>query len=166
MGKKAALRYADFLHAVARERGFQSWPKLKIAVEADGLDLAEAREKLARSLYFGSQIWVERLLKAFPEVAQGQFGLACALYDVSAVEEILSRKRALAVAPQGVRRPLLHVCFSKYHQMAPEKAEDAVTVAQLLLDAGADVDDGFAAEPGAEHQLSALYGASGHACHM
>ena len=50
--------------------------------------------------------------------------------------------------------------------MAPEKSADAVKVARLLLAAGADPDDGFPAEPGEAHLLSALYGASGHTCHM
>ncbi|MEL6690108.1 MAG: hypothetical protein AAFP28_07295 [Pseudomonadota bacterium] len=166
LGDKRDLKLADFLHAVARERGFQSWPKLKIAVEADGLDLAEARERLGRSLYFGSQIWVERLLERYRDLAKGHFGLACALYDVSAVEAILTEDPGLATTPQGIRRPILHVCFSQYHRMAPSKAEDAVQVARLLLAADADPNDGFPAEPGEEHLLSALYGASGHSCHM
>lgn len=166
LGDKVALKRADFLHAVARERGFESWPKLKVAVEAEGYDVAEARARLVQALFFGQKVWVDRLLEQFPDIASGQFHLQCALYDTEAVEAALTEDETLVSRVFGRRSALLHLCFSKYHAMSPSSAEAALEVARLLLAAGADVNDAFPEAPGSEHKLSALYGASGHACHM
>ncbi|MEM9349518.1 MAG: ankyrin repeat domain-containing protein [Pseudomonadota bacterium] len=166
LGQKAELKHADFLHAVARERGFESWPKLKVAAEAQGLTRVEAQERLKQALYFGQKVWVDRLLQATPDLADGRFDLACALYDVDAVRAGLARDPSLAVASFGGRRPILHVAFSQYNQMAPDAAARALSVAEMLLDHGADANDGFPMKPGAAHLLPALYGAIGHARHL
>lgn len=166
LGDKVALKRADFLHAVARERGFESWPKLKVAVEAEGFDLAEARARLVQALFFGQKVWVERLLAQFPDVARGQFHLECALYDEAAVDAALASDNALATRIFGGRSAFLHLCFSRYHSIVPERADAALGVARRLLAAGADVNDAFPEASGSDHLLSALYGASGHACHM
>ncbi|MEM1374737.1 MAG: hypothetical protein AAGF78_10190 [Pseudomonadota bacterium] len=166
LGEKAPLKRADFLHAVARERGFESWPKLKVAVEAEGYDLAQARARLVQALFFGQKVWVERLLAQFPDIARGQFHLACALYDVAAVDAALAQEASLATKVFGRRSAVLHLCFSRYHTLVPERADQALAVARLLIAAGADVNDTFPESSGSDHRLSALYGASGHACHM
>ncbi|MEO1275270.1 MAG: ankyrin repeat domain-containing protein, partial [Pseudomonadota bacterium] len=61
-------------------------------------------------------------------------------------------------------RPLIaHLAYSQYIHMAPEKEAAMLDLADLLLDAGADPNDGVPSEPGPEHRLSMLYGALGHA---
>lgn len=165
LGKRPAARHADFLHVVARERGFASWPKLKVAVEAEGLTLVAARARFAQALYHGQKVWIERLLGQFPALVEGQFDLACATYDVDAVRAALGRDPSLAVQGFGDRRPILHLCFSQWGRLGLGAPEDARAVAEALVAAGADVNDAFAFpyQPGDDHRLPALYGAISHA---
>ncbi|MEM1235363.1 MAG: hypothetical protein AAGI10_00235 [Pseudomonadota bacterium] len=163
LGDKSDLRHADFLHAVARERGFESWPRLKIAAQAQGLGRAAAQERLKQALFFGQKGWIERLLADQPDLTEGHFTLACATYDMAAVEQALAESPDLAVEAYGPRRPILHLCFSQWGRLGFGRPAEAVALAQVLVAAGADVNDGFPAEPGAAHLLPALYGAIDHA---
>jgi len=162
----AEPKHADFLHVVAREAGFESWPRLKLAAETVGMDFAAKRQRLKIALYHG-QGWVaEQLLAETPDLAAGDFGLLCALYDADAVTRALAGDPTLAVTPVGPRRPILHLAFSRWLQTRPELEPEMIAVAEALVAAGADVNDGFAPEPGTDHTLSALYGAVGHAGNM
>lgn len=156
---------ADFLHVVAREAGFESWPRLKAAAEAMGLDRAAALQQLKVALFRGQVARVEALLERFPDLADGHFGLECALYRREAVEAALAREPGLAVARLGRRTPILHLAFSRWIHARTELEADMLGVAEALLARGADVNDGFAEAPGG-HRLSALYGAVGHADNM
>ncbi|MFZ5965317.1 ankyrin repeat domain-containing protein [Thalassococcus sp. BH17M4-6] len=160
------LKHADFLHVIAREQGFESWPKLKLAVETVGMDRAAKQQRLKIALYQGQGWVVEHLLSETPDLADGLFGLACALYDIDAVEAALARDPSLAVQAFGPRRPILHLAFSRWIKQRPELAPQMIAVAEALLAAGADVNDGYPVSPGSDHLLSALYGAIGHADNM
>ena len=51
VGDKRDLKLADFLHAIARERGFQSWPNSRSRWRPMGLDLRRRGKNLpARSI--------------------------------------------------------------------------------------------------------------------
>ncbi|MSU91135.1 hypothetical protein GE300_16220 [Rhodobacteraceae bacterium 2CG4] len=63
----------------------------------------------------------------------------------------------------GQRTPILHLAFSQYIRMAPDRRADMLAIARLLLDAGADPNDGMPAGPGSAHKRSALDGALGRA---
>jgi len=76
------LKHADYLHVIARENNFSSWPALKAAVEVYGLDRAAKIQRLKIALFQGQTGVVTRLLAQTPDLAQGQFGLLCALLDV------------------------------------------------------------------------------------
>ncbi|WP_260348776.1 hypothetical protein [Alloyangia mangrovi] len=89
-----ALKRADFLQVVARERGFESWPKLKLAAESQGLDRAAKIQRLKIALFHGQMPVVQALLAETPDLAEGLFGLQCALADLPGV------RAALAQAPQ------------------------------------------------------------------
>ncbi|MFW2544554.1 ankyrin repeat domain-containing protein [Primorskyibacter sp. 2E107] len=161
-----ALGRADFLHVIAQEHGFASWPKLKLAAETLGLDRATAQQQLKIALFHGQNARTEALLERFPDLADGLFGLQCALYQREAVAAALARKPELAVARLGPRSAILHLCFSKWIHARPDLEADMLAVAELLLDHGADVNDGYPHQPGDDHLLSALYGAIGHANNM
>ncbi|WP_136439425.1 ankyrin repeat domain-containing protein [Pacificoceanicola onchidii] len=166
-GKPAeALTRADFLHIIAREQGFASWPRLKSAAETLGLDRATAQQRLKIALYHGQTPQVDALLDRFPDLADGLFGLECALYRREAVEAALAKDPALATTQIGPRRPILHLAFSKWIHARPELEADMLAIARMLVDHGADVNDGYPFEPGSDHLLSALYGAIGHANNM
>lgn len=156
-------KHADFLHVIAREHGADSWPKLKFQIEAAALDRSEKAEQLKYALYSGHGWRIRQLLQDTPDLVDARLDLQIAMYDLDAVEKALADRPAAATEIIGVRSPILHLAFSRYHKIAPEKCDDMLAIAALLVDHGADVDDGYPAEPGSEHLLSALYGALGHA---
>ncbi len=160
------LTHADFLHVIATENSFTSWPALKLAVEINGMDRARKQQRLKIALFHGQNTVVDRLLADTPDLAEGLLGLQIALYDLPAVKAALLKDHKAAVTPLGPRRPILHLAFSKYFQAHPDKAGDMMAIADLLVRHGADVNDGYPFEPGSDHLLSALYGALGHANNM
>ena len=161
-----ALKHADFLHVIAKEHGVESWPKLKFAVESEGLDRVEKQQALRSALYHGQHWKVTALLKDAPDLAQGDFGLAVALYDAEAVRSALDGDPTLAVTATAGRRPIAHLTFSRHIQAQPDLAQAMLTIADLLLRHGADVNDFMPATQNGEHSLSVLYGALGHANNM
>ncbi len=154
---------ANCLHVIAVEAGFESWPKLKFAIEADAMTREERVRQLTIAVAEGTFHIVDRLLALDPSLATASFGLACAFYDRPFVDAALARDPGLATTPDGKRRPILHLAFSRWHRRRPELISDCLTIAGRLVDAGAEVDDGFPAEPGSGDLLSVLYGALGHA---
>ncbi len=158
-----ALKHADFLHVIAREADFESWPRLKLAVETEGLDRAGKQQRLKIALFHGQNWVAERLLADTPDLARGILGLEIALLDLPAVQAALAGDAGAATRTLGPRRPILHLTFSQWHKAHPDLRDDMLEIARLLVDAGADVNDGYASEPGSDHKLSALYGALGHA---
>ncbi|ASP19075.1 ankyrin repeats (3 copies) [Antarctobacter heliothermus] len=160
------LKRADFLHVIAQETGFASWPKLKLAAETVGLDRAAKQQRLKIALFHGQTALVETLLADTPDLADGLFGLECAFYRRDAVAAALARDPGLATRLAGPRRPILHLSFSRWIKAHPELESDMLAVAELLLAHGADVNDGYAFAEGDDHLLSALYGAIGHADNM
>jgi len=163
---EAALKRADFLHIVAQEHGFRTWPDLKAAAETLGLDRAAALQRLKKALFHGQNAVVEALLEATPDLADGHFGLACALYRRDDVLTALAKDPGLATTHFGPRRPILHLAFSKWIHAHPELEGDMIAIAEALLANGAEVNDGFPWGDDPDHKLSALYGAIGHADNM
>lgn len=157
------LRHADALHVIAREEGHDSWPKLKMAADIARMDREARAERLKIALYFGQGWLVDRLLEADPTLPQHNLGLQIALLDLDAVRARLERDPDAATRIIGVRAPILHLAFSQFWRRDPVLADRSVEMARRLVAHGADVNASFPAEPGSEHELSALYGALGHA---
>lgn len=157
---------ADCLHTIAREAGYESWPKLKFAHEAAAMSRAQRAERLKLALYHGQKWVMEKLLRDDPDLPAHDLGLLVATYDVPGVRAAVERDTAAATRLVGVRSPILHLAFSKYCHMAQERQADMIAIADLLLANGADPNDGYPPEPGSQHRLSALYGALGHADNM
>ena len=109
---------------------------------------------------------MDRLLAETPDLAEDQFGLQCALFDLGAVKAVLSADPSLATRAFGLRRPLVHLAFSKHLKAYPELENDMLAIVELLIANGADVNDGYPVYPGSDQMLSALYGAIGHADNM
>lgn len=159
------LPLAEALMVVAREQGVESWPRLILRAETRGMDRAARQARLAQALFQGQGWIAEQLLADTPDLADGVFALHCALYDIAAVRRALARNPALALRASGPRRALLHLAFSKWFQQRPDLEADMIAVAEALVAAGADVNDGYLPE-GAHQPLSALYGAIGHGGNM
>lgn len=156
-------KHADYLHVVAREANFESWPKLKLAAETEGLDRAGRQQRLKIAVRHGQNHVVEHLLRETPDLARGLPGIQIALYDRAAVAEWLAAAPERAVRSIRSQRPIHYLAMSRWIHARPELREDMLATAGMLVAAGADVNDGIPAEPGSPHRLSALYFALGHA---
>ena len=157
------LPHTQTLHVVAREKGAASWPQLKLSIEIALLGRAERADRLKHALFIGQDRAVAALIDADPTLPSENFGLVCATYDILSVRRTLAEDPNAAARIVGVRRPILHLAFSKHFKARPDLEDAMIAVAEALVAAGADVNDGYPAEPGSEHRLSALYGALGHA---
>lgn len=163
LGETHDLKHADALHVIAREAGYPSWPRLKLAAEMQAMDRAARAERLKIALYLGQAWVIDSLLKAEPDLGSDNFGLQCALYDIEDVRSVLANDKEAATHIVGIRSPLLHLAFSRHFRAVPEREGEMIAVAEALVAAGADVNDSYPADPGSPHSLSALYGALGHA---
>lgn len=159
----ADLKHADFLHVVARENTFVSWPAMKQTIEAMGLDRAQMLQRLKIALFNGQTGLVERFMAQDPHLAVGHFGLLCALYDVQSVRAMLTNEPSLATTLAGPVVPLVYLCKSRMHTVWPDRSADAVAIAEMLVAHGADVNAGHVETGG---PLSPLFWALGHAGHL
>lgn len=160
----SALRHADYLHIIAREQGFGSWPRLVFAVETHGLDKAARRQRLMLALNHGQTWRVEALLEATPDLVVGDLHLACALYDLATVTAVLDKDPGRAIEEASGRRPIVWLASSRWCHARPELKADMLAIADLLLEHGADVNDGIPIED--NHKLSVLYLAIGASNNM
>ncbi|MEP6815329.1 MAG: ankyrin repeat domain-containing protein [Marmoricola sp.] len=141
---------------IARSYGFSSWPKLRQylgVVDLLGRDPTLEREyddpvdefcALACLVYSEldhpeRRTRAEVLLDEHRELPSRSIHLAAAVGDVEAVERHLRRDPGTATADGGPNRwsPLLYLAYSRVPQ------QDALAVARMLLDAGADPDAGY-----------------------
>ncbi len=161
------LKHADYLHVVARENGFLSWPALKLAADMLGMDKATKRQRLKYALYMGQFNVIDQLLAQNPKLWEGDFGLCLSLIRKSDVFELLANDPKLATQLIGdIAPPLTILARSKWAHHAPELTEDMLQIAKALIDDGADIDLGAPIYDGDDHKLSPLYFAIGHANNM
>lgn len=160
------LKHADYLHVIALESGFASWPALKEAQEIQGLDRAAKLQKLKIALAHGQNARVDRLLADTPDLADGLFGLQVALLNRETVERMLAEDPGRATRVVAHQSPLCFLAFSKRFQAQPDRVDGMIAIAEMLLARGADVNDGRPVSPDSDHRLSVLYGAIGHADNM
>ncbi|MEM9047183.1 MAG: ankyrin repeat domain-containing protein [Pseudomonadota bacterium] len=161
-----APKYADFLHVVAVEAGYDSWPKLKFGLEAAAMSRARRAERLRHALYHGQRWAIRRLLEAEPDLAGEALDLQIATYELKAVTAALARDPGLATRPIGPRSPLMHLAFSQFIHHAPARRDAMLALAALLVAHGADVNGRASAGPDTDHRYSPLYAALGHANNM
>ncbi|MEQ8656413.1 MAG: ankyrin repeat domain-containing protein [Hyphomicrobiales bacterium] len=162
----APLKHADYLHVIAQENDFVSWPTLKLAVELHGMDMAAKLQRLKIALYHGQVQTVERLLADTPDLADGVLGLEIALYRREAVETALQVDPGCLESDLGPAPAFVHLARSRMIHAYPERQADMLAIADLLLAHGADVNRGLPVGEGADHMLSPLYLAIGHANNM
>ncbi|WP_299405733.1 ankyrin repeat domain-containing protein [uncultured Roseobacter sp.] len=160
------LKHADYLHVIARENSFVSWPVLKAAVEVDGLDLAARRQRLRIAVFNGQAHVAARILAQDPDPAAGDLALEIALYRKDAVFRVLDADPEAATRVLNGRAPICHLAFSKAIHMTASSEADMLAIADRLVALGADVNAAIPVAPDNDHPLSALYGAIGHANNM
>ncbi|WP_254656280.1 ankyrin repeat domain-containing protein [Jannaschia sp. CCS1] len=159
-----ALKHADFLHVIARERGFASWPHLKVSVETQGMDRAQRQQRLGQALKQGQSHVVTQMLDADPSLPDGNLALSLLLYDHTSVAQMIAGDPRRAVKPSPLSPPLTIMAQSKAIHQFPEREADMLAIADLLLAHGADPNHGMS--HGDDHALSTLYFALGHANNM
>lgn len=175
----AAFKLSDAQLTVARHYGFQSWPRLKAHVEevnrlsrsphleAIGGDLATEADRVDEllrlaCLNYGNDDparWraAVDLLAGHPELG------SYSLHTAGAVGDLARAQRLIAEDPGSVNReggpfrwpPLMYLTYSRL-----DADGDAVAVARLLLDHGADPNAGYLWE-GLPSPFTALTGVFG-----
>lgn len=169
---------------IAREHGFESWPKFAAHIETLHLirSVASLADPVAAFIEVacvprhsghasGTLEHAEMILARYPQVAASNIYTAAILADESAVRTFLSREPKSAISTGGPHNwdALTHLCFSRYLRLDRTRSEAFVRTARALLDAGASAKTGWYEmidypNPRPTFE-SALYGAAGVAHH-
>ncbi len=139
-----ALR--DIQHATAREYGFDGWIALRAALDDLALDNRDRKDRIEIVLghaWDGDTALARRILDRDPSIATDSLFTAAMCGDVADVARRLARDPKAATRTGGARQwtALTYVTYGRLD------ATNAVTIANMLLDAGADpnfqFDDGW-----------------------
>jgi ankyrin repeat protein len=162
---------ADAQLVIAREHGFESWPKFAKRIEIINSEAAALANPVAAfieaAIWHGTLEAAEAILAAHPEIAQNNIHVAAILGDDAAV------RRFIAADPRNVTKKeapyggdaLVYLCLSKYLRLDKTRSEAFLRAATALLDAGADPNTGFTAKDEYGDFETALYGAAAVAQH-
>jgi ankyrin repeat protein len=162
---------ADAQLVIAREHGFESWPKFTKRIEVMNSEIAALANPLAAfieaAIWHGTLEAAETILAEHPEIARTSIHAAAILGDDAAV------RRCISVDPRNVTKKeapyggdaLVYLCLSKYLRLDKTRSDAFVRAAGALLDAGADPNTGFRAKDEYGDFETALYGAAGVAHH-
>jgi ankyrin repeat protein len=99
-----------------------------------------------------------RLLKHYPEIAGDSLSTAVVCGDIEEVERVLLERPGAATDPGAARgwTPLLYLCYARFSNQPT--IDNAVAIARLLLDRGANPNDFYMA---GDARYSALVGVAG-----
>ncbi len=160
---KDQLKHADYLHIVARQSGFASWPALVASAELHGLDRAAHIQRLTIAMAEGQDHVVRGILSETPDLAEATLALAAGFYRREAVTRMLADSPGTATAKVGSAPPFIHFCRSRMLRLFPEAEADMLAIAEMFLAQGVDVNEGLPWPDDPGHMLSPLYFALGHA---
>ncbi len=162
---------ADAQLVIAREHGFESWPKFTKRIEVINSEAAARANPVTAfieaAIWHGTLDAAEAILAAHPEIAQNSIHVAAILGDDAAV------RRFIAADPRNVTKKeapydgdaLVYLCLSKYLRLDKTRSEAFIRAAKALLDSVADPNTGFTAKDEYGDFETALYGAAGVAHH-
>jgi ankyrin repeat protein len=174
------LTRTDAQLVLAREHGFESWPRFAKHIEMVHLirSVAELKDPVAAFLEVacvprhgwhgsGTLEHAEMILVRYPEVVAANIFTAAVRGDEASVCRLLERDTMLATAKGGPHAwdVLTYLCFSRYLRLDQARSEAFVRTARALLDAGASAKTGWVEmidHPNPRPTFeSALYGAAG-----
>jgi hypothetical protein len=177
-GAKISLTEAQLV--LAREHGFESWPKFaqyiehlhlsrSIAALSDPVSAFIEAACVPRDSWHASGTLerAEIILSRYPGVAASSVHTAAILGDESAVRRFLASDLKTATATGGPHGwdALTHLCFSRNLRLDRARSEAFVRTARALLDAGASAKTGWYEmidHPNPRPTFeSAIYGAAG-----
>ena len=162
---------ADAQLVIAREHGFESWPKFAKHIEVINSEAAARENPVAAfieaAIWHGTLDAAEAILAAHPEIKRNSIHVAAILGDDAAV------RRLIFADPRNVTKKeapydgdaLVYLCLSKYLRLDKTRSEAFIRTATALLDAGADPNSGFWSKDEYHEFETALYGAAGVAHH-
>jgi len=133
------IKLADIHHALAREKGHESWGDLK---RDDSL--IEQFLVAIRGTAFKE---AQRTLAALPEMASESIHAASAIGDPETVAQHLDRDPSLVNAAHGGWTPLLYACGSLLSRVSARQSAGILECVTLLLDRGADPNTFALADP-------------------
>jgi ankyrin repeat protein len=182
--RSAPFTLSDAQLILAREHGFESWPKFASHIRAIHLinSVADLPDPVVAFIEVacvpchsghasGDLEHAQLILARYPQVVTANIYTAAILADESTVRSILLRDPKSATAKGGPHNwdALTHLCFSRYVRLDSARSAAFVRTAQALLDAGASANTGWyemidypTPRPTFE---SAIYGAAGIAHH-
>ena len=178
----ARLSLTDAQLVIAREHGFESWPKFAHHIETFNLirSLASLPDPASAFIEWASvpvHSWhvsgtlehAEIIRSRYPQVATENIYAAAILAEEFAVCDFLARDPKLATAKGGPHDwdALTYLCFSRYLRLDKSRSDAFVRTARALLDAGAKANTGWFETTHEPHPTweSAIYGAAGLAHH-
>lgn len=160
---------ADAQLVLARRYGFASWPRLKHRVELLNLEFSQRVERFVRAAtveHSGGNDWpfmqAQEMLQQEPALADAGLYSALILGKRDVFDAAIVNDPELIKRSGGPRQwqPLLYVTYSKFHRTDPHIAEGLLSIAERLLQLGADPNVSFTVEPW-DSPLRPLYGACG-----
>ncbi len=165
-----SLRHVQ--HALAREHGFPGWAALKSQLAQGSPGDAEHAERVdwfienacpdhhvrGRPAHLRALHTAQRLLQRYPEIGRDSFSTAIVCGDSERVEKDLAERPERASEKAGPKgwEPILYLCFTRLSLPAPN--DNAVAIARMLLDRGADPNVRFAAGGSAYTPLVGVIG--------
>lgn len=158
------LKLHDAQSVIAREYGFKSWAELRRYVEWSRTTGAERVERWLRAVYdgnAGARRIALRALREQPALFKGNSWVACAIGDVDVLRGALTNAAWVNDAGGPLAMPPLVAVTHSRLIAEPELQPKLLASAQLLLDAGANVDSAWINPAWPDGSQSALYGAAG-----
>jgi ankyrin repeat protein len=163
---------------IAREHGFESWPRFTRAIESLRYQSsAEAQSNPVTAFIEAASVpkvgahvagtldLAQTILAEHPEVAADSIYTAAILGEEALVRRFVERDPASATRKGGPYDwdALTYLCFSRYLRLDKSRSQGFLRTAQALLDAGANPNTGWFEN---DHQPkpaweSVLYGAAG-----
>jgi ankyrin repeat protein len=148
----------DVQLVVAREHGFESWPRFAAHIET--LRIIRSVEAITDPVAAfievaciprhadhtsGTLEHAQLILQRYPEVATANIHTAAILGDEPTVRAFISRAPTAATTKSGPYDwdPLTHLSFSRFLQHDATRANAFLDTAEALLDAGASANTGF-----------------------
>jgi hypothetical protein len=182
--REPRVALTDAQLVIAREHGFESWPKFAAHIVTANLErsVASLDDPVAafiRAAFVprndahisGTLEEAELILAQYPQVAHANVYTAAIRADEAAVRSFLAGDATSATKTGGPYGwdALTHLCFSRYLRIDRERSEAFVRTARALLEAGASANTGWYEmidHPNPRPVLeSAIYGAAGIAQH-
>ena len=181
----APFALTDAQLVIAREHGFESWPKFAHHIETLNRirSLGSLTDPVAAFMEVacvprhsshgsGTLEHAEMILSHYPQVATSNIYTAAILADEASVRSFLSRDPKSATATGGAYGwdALTCLCYSRYLRLDHRRSDGFVATARALLDAGASANTGWYEmidQPNPRPlRESAIYGAAGVARHL